>query len=184
MPADDGSPRPSLCDLLGNDHLIWQMWRRRSSTTPSEELMLQLHTMFASDPDMRLLSSQKTLHNVNTDDCLHMLDSASSSLSLNSAATSPSTAQDTCPYVPQAVTQRSLQQIPSKVSTESSPLNKSARLDSKQKISRSQNFLKRLSVGRSSAEDSVEPTVFFGGHEQRFMKIKPGKKLENGYGPF
>ena len=61
------SPRQSLSDALGGDHLLWNMWKRRGSAAPAPEAdMLEMHNMFEHDPDMRLITSNRmdrSLHN-------------------------------------------------------------------------------------------------------------------------
>lgn len=48
----------SLADVLGNDHLLWHMWKRRASVAPrGEEDMLEMKIMYETDPDMKVLSS-------------------------------------------------------------------------------------------------------------------------------
>jgi len=59
----DMAPHPSshsLSEVLGGDHLLWNIWKRRGSAAPPEAGdMLEMHTMFENDPDMRLLSSKR-----------------------------------------------------------------------------------------------------------------------------
>lgn len=48
----------SLVDVLGNDQLLWHMWKRRASVTPldeEEEAIHGMRTMFETDPDMKSL---------------------------------------------------------------------------------------------------------------------------------
>ncbi|KAI1611989.1 hypothetical protein EDD36DRAFT_465837 [Exophiala viscosa] len=45
----------SLADVLGTDHLLWHMWKRRASVVPrGEEDMLEMKIMYERDPDMKL----------------------------------------------------------------------------------------------------------------------------------
>lgn len=45
----------SLADVLGNDHLLWHMWKRRASVAPwGEEDVLDMKMMYQTDPDMKL----------------------------------------------------------------------------------------------------------------------------------
>lgn len=53
------SPRQSLSEALGGDHLLWKIWKRRGSAAPSEAGdMLEMHNMFEHDPDMKLLKRE------------------------------------------------------------------------------------------------------------------------------
>lgn len=45
----------SLSDVLGNDHLLWHMWKRRASVAPrGQEDVEDMRTLYESDPDMKL----------------------------------------------------------------------------------------------------------------------------------
>lgn len=49
----------SLAEVLGNDHLLWHMWKRRASVAPrGEEDFTDLKTLYETDPDMKLFSSR------------------------------------------------------------------------------------------------------------------------------
>ncbi|EXJ66201.1 uncharacterized protein A1O5_10817 [Cladophialophora psammophila CBS 110553] len=49
----------SLAEVLGNDHLLWHMWKRRASVAPrGEEDITDMKTLYATDPDMKLFSSR------------------------------------------------------------------------------------------------------------------------------
>ncbi|KIX96721.1 uncharacterized protein Z520_07440 [Fonsecaea multimorphosa CBS 102226] len=49
----------SLAEVLGNDHLLWHMWKRRASVAPrGEEDVTDMKTLYATDPDMKLFSSR------------------------------------------------------------------------------------------------------------------------------
>ncbi|KIW70800.1 hypothetical protein, variant 2 [Phialophora macrospora] len=49
----------SLAEVIGNDHLLWHMWKRRASVAPrGEEDITDMKTLFATDPDMKLFSSR------------------------------------------------------------------------------------------------------------------------------
>ncbi|OAP61361.1 hypothetical protein AYL99_03564 [Fonsecaea erecta] len=49
----------SLAEVLGNDHLLWHMWKRRASVAPrGEEDITEMKTLYATDPDMKLFSSR------------------------------------------------------------------------------------------------------------------------------
>lgn len=49
----------SLADVLGNDHLLWHMWKRRASVAPrGEEDIVDMRMMYETDPDMKLLSGR------------------------------------------------------------------------------------------------------------------------------
>lgn len=50
-----GPSNTSLADALGDDHLLWHMWKRRASVAPrGEEDVLEMKMMYQSDPDMKL----------------------------------------------------------------------------------------------------------------------------------
>ncbi|KIX09381.1 uncharacterized protein Z518_00460 [Rhinocladiella mackenziei CBS 650.93] len=54
---NDHSSDVSLTDVLGNDHLLWHMWKRRASVAPrGEEDIDDMKTMYQTNPDMKLLS--------------------------------------------------------------------------------------------------------------------------------
>lgn len=54
---DNSDSRQSLTDVLGDDMLLWSMWKRRPSTYPQGENDAELlHNMFENDPDMKLFS--------------------------------------------------------------------------------------------------------------------------------
>lgn len=58
MPTElkGSSSSTSLADVIGNDHLLWHMWKRRASVAPrGEEDILDMRTMYETDPDMKLL---------------------------------------------------------------------------------------------------------------------------------
>jgi hypothetical protein len=47
----------SLSDVLGNDHLLWHMWKRRASVAPrGQQDVEDMRTLYESDPDMKLFS--------------------------------------------------------------------------------------------------------------------------------
>ncbi|KEF61276.1 uncharacterized protein A1O9_02841 [Exophiala aquamarina CBS 119918] len=47
----------SLSEVLGNDHLLWHMWKRRGSVAPRGEQDAEgMRTLYESDPDMKLFS--------------------------------------------------------------------------------------------------------------------------------
>ncbi|OAG34778.1 hypothetical protein AYO21_11079 [Fonsecaea monophora] len=49
----------SLAEVLGNDHLLWHMWKRRASVAPrGEEDIVDMKTLYATDPDMKLFSAR------------------------------------------------------------------------------------------------------------------------------
>ncbi|ETI23706.1 hypothetical protein G647_05511 [Cladophialophora carrionii CBS 160.54] len=49
----------SLAEVIGNDHLLWHMWKRRASVAPrGEEDITDMKTLFATDPDMKLFNSR------------------------------------------------------------------------------------------------------------------------------
>lgn len=54
---DSSNPSQSLKEVLGDDMLLWSMWKRRPSTCPpGEDDAELLHNMFENDPDMKLFS--------------------------------------------------------------------------------------------------------------------------------
>jgi len=51
--------RSSLTEVLGNDYLLWHMWKRRASVTPrGEEDIVEMRTMYETDPDMKLFDGR------------------------------------------------------------------------------------------------------------------------------
>ncbi len=49
----------SLAEVIGSDHLLWHMWKRRASVAPrGEEDIIDMKSLFATDPDMKLFSSR------------------------------------------------------------------------------------------------------------------------------
>lgn len=45
----------SLSDVIGNDHLLWHMWKRRASVAPrGEQDVEDMRMLYESDPDMKL----------------------------------------------------------------------------------------------------------------------------------
>ncbi|KIW38358.1 uncharacterized protein PV06_09330 [Exophiala oligosperma] len=56
------SSNTSLADALGDDHLLWHMWKRRASVVPrGEEDVLEMKMMFQTDPDMKLFGHEWSL---------------------------------------------------------------------------------------------------------------------------
>ena len=52
----------SLSEVIGNDHLLWHMWKQRASVAPrGEEDVADMKTLFATDPDMKLFGSRRDL---------------------------------------------------------------------------------------------------------------------------
>jgi hypothetical protein len=59
MNQGDASTNASLSDVIGNDHLLWHMWKRRQSVAPrGQEDVIDMNKLFANDPDMKLFSSR------------------------------------------------------------------------------------------------------------------------------
>ncbi|EXJ62432.1 hypothetical protein A1O7_02867 [Cladophialophora yegresii CBS 114405] len=58
-PQSRESSSCSLAEVIGNDHLLWHIWKRRASVAPrGEEDISDMKTLFATDPDMKLFSSR------------------------------------------------------------------------------------------------------------------------------
>jgi hypothetical protein len=179
MPSYENSNWSSLTDIIGGDHLLWQMWtKRRPSMTTTDEDMLEMHAMYAQDPDMRLLDTQKTMGDSNGED--YMLDSETSSAS--SSASSPTVGGERGPmfhYGPQLVPDRKPHHHfhLHKESSSASSVSGSSRPPSRRKLSRGQSFLKRLSGGRSSTEEASSSSRAFSRDEPRDIEIKRRKTL-------
>lgn len=57
---DSTNSSQSLKEVLGDDMLLWSMWKRRPSTyPPGEDDAELLHNMFQNDPDMKLFSPSR-----------------------------------------------------------------------------------------------------------------------------
>lgn len=178
MPSYEKSNRSSLTDIIGGDHLLWQMWtKRRPSMIQTDEDMLEMHAMYAQDPDMRLLDTHKELDN-NGDD--YMLDSETSNTSSINSASSMDGRQDfVFPYGPNPVAERK-HHHPFHLHKDSSPTSSqsdTSRPASRRKLSRGQSFLKRLSGTRSSLEELSSSSRPFSRDEPRDVEIKRRKTL-------
>jgi hypothetical protein len=179
MPSYENSNRSSLTDIIGGDHLLWQMWtKRRPSMITTDEDMLEMHAMYAQDPDMRLLDTQKTVGDSNGED--YMLDSETSNAS--STTSSPTVGGERGSmfhYGPQPVPDRKPHHHfhLHKDSSPASSVSGSSRPPSRQKLSRGQSFLKRLSGGRSSMEEASSSSRPFSRDEPRDIEIKRRKTL-------
>ena len=179
MPTYDKSNRSSLTDVIGGDHLFWQMWtKRRPSMMPSDDDMLEMHAMYAQDPDMRLLETQKTIGEELGDE--YMLDSETSNGSLMSPATpTAGGAGFMFPYNPSPTGERRqshLFHIHKEISPASSQ-SSSRRPSSREKLSRGHSFLKRLSGGRSFLEEASVSSRPLTRDEPRDIEIKRRKTL-------
>jgi len=55
MTESENLNNSSLSDVLGNDHLLWHMWKRRGSVAPrGGQDVEDMRTLYESDPDMKL----------------------------------------------------------------------------------------------------------------------------------
>lgn len=178
MPSYENSNRSSLTDIIGGDHLLWQMWtKRRASMIQTDEDMLEMHAMYAQDPDMRLLDTQKTVGDNAGED--YMLDSETSKASsINSSASMGGERGSMFHYGPQPVPEPKHHHFHlHKDSSPASSVSSSSRPATRQKLSRGQSFLKRLSGGRSSMDEASSASTPFSRDEPRDIEIKRRKTL-------
>jgi hypothetical protein len=170
--------RSSLTDVIGGDHLLWQMWtKRRPSMVPTDDDMLEMHTMYAQDPDMRLLDTHKELDGNGED---YMLDSESSNTSSLNSASSTNTQQSFMfPYGPSPIAERK-HHHPFHLHKDSpypTSQSEAGRPNSRRKLSRGQSFLKRLSGTRASLEETSTLSRPFSRDEPRELEVKRRKTL-------
>ena len=147
---DVRSKQPSLSDMLGGDHLMWHMWKRRASVAPREEDSLELHDMFAEDPDMKLIGSRRnspTLFDTLKED-EEMLDTSFSTSTTNSPITPDSPLDEVFsnPFIVSS---------PRKASywpTASAATSQIRQTTPRRQLSRhGSSFMKRLSISRPSS---------------------------------
>lgn len=178
MPSYEKSNRSSLADVIGGDHLLWQMWtKRRPSMIQTDDDMLEMHTMYAQDPDMRLLDTHKELDDYIDD---YMLDSETSNASSINSASSTNRQQDFMfPYGPSPVAERKHHHSfhLHKDSPQGSSQSEASRPTSRRKLSRGQSFFKRLSGSRAPLEEASNPSRPFHRDEPRELEIKRRKTL-------
>lgn len=83
----------SLSDVLGNDHLLWHMWKRRASVAPRGEADIEdMKTLYESDPDMKLFSKDWSMGNSDMESSSNgdpMLQELPSQLRKSSTSASP-----------------------------------------------------------------------------------------------
>jgi len=173
MASEAQTNRSSLSEVLGGDHLLWHMWKRRASVTPKDDDVLEMHAMYSGDPDMRLLKRMKTNEEVGCDE--EMLDEEPMSTnSTNSPVMSPASDDGIFSYPRRQNTDRS----PASRPASSSSTDWST---SRPKPKRGQSFLKRLSSGISlPTRRSVDmETQDFTISQPREMEVKRRKKLED-----
>lgn len=178
MPSCEKCNRSSLADVIGGDQLLWQMWtKRRPSMIQADDDMLEMHTMYAQDPDMRLLDTHEK-HDDKGDD--YMLDSEPSNASSINSSSSTNRQQDFIfPYGPSPVAERKhhhpfhVHKDPSPTSSQSD----SSRPTSRRRLSRGQSFIKRLSGSRASVEEASSPSRPFSRDTPRDVEIKRRKTL-------
>ena len=179
MPAYSKTNGSSLADVIGGEHLLWQMWtKRRPSMIQSEEDMLEMHAMYARDPDMRLLESRKTTRDENGDE--YMLDSEGLNVSsVNSASSVTGDEAFMFPYGPYPTGEgRHRHSFHSpKETPPASSQNGTSRPPSTRKLSRRQSFFKRLSGERPSVEEASTSSRPFSRGEPRDIEIKRRKTL-------
>ena len=183
--AMDSSPSQdnySLSALLSDDHLMWHMWQRRTSVAPLPDDAIELHDMFAEDPDMKLIGGSRraskplhTLQNIGDDE--EMLEAEYSTNGTNSPTSPPSESSTMYadPFIPS--TRKSAERPTSSCSARPAPPSR---------LSRGQSFLKRLSLSsRSSAgagstsDIDMQQMEEFLNDKRRPLEIKARKKLED-----
>ena len=171
--------RDSLSAILGDEHLMWHMWQRRTSVAPVPEDAIELHHMFAEDPDMKLLGSSRrmsrALVTVGIDE--EMLDTDYSTNGTNSPTSPPAGPRKmySDPFIPSP--QKSVERPTS---------SRSARPAPPRRLSRGSSFLKRLSLssrsssGAGSASDiDMQRVEDFLNDKRRPVEIKRRKNLED-----
>jgi hypothetical protein len=178
MPSYETSNRFSLTDIIGGDQLLWQMWtKRRPSMIQTDDDMLEMHAMYAEDPDMRLLETHTELDDKSDE---YMLESESSNASSTNSVSSMSRQQDTMlPYDPAPRAERKqhhpfhLHQNASSASFQHSASSSTR----SRRLSRGQSFIKRISGIRTSVEETSSPLKKFGHDGPRDVDVKRRKTL-------
>jgi hypothetical protein len=175
------SSNTSLADMLGDDHLLWHMWKRRGSVAPrGEQDIIDMKMMYETDPDMKVLGGGWDLDH---DD----LGSGSSEDSmLQKPAHSRSPRRETQPHdQPRTPTSEPRPPFPaaypsssssSSSSTSSSPVAYVGRSNSDSKPQRRGSLMKRFSWGgrrQNSDLAAVDMTSLNG----RPMEVKRRKTL-------
>lgn len=178
MPSYEKSNKPSLAEVIGGDQLLWQMWtKRKPSMIQVDDDMLEMHTMYAQDPDMRLLDPHKK-HEDTEDD--YMLDSEPSNTSSINSSSSTNREQDFMfPYGPSTVAeQKHLHPFHlHKDSSAKSSRSDYSRPTSRRRLSRGQSFIKRLSGSKASVVEASSPSRPFSRDQPRDVEIKRRKTL-------
>ena len=178
MPSYETSNRFSLTDIIGGDQLLWQMWtKRRPSMIQTDDDMLEMHAMYAEDPDMRLLETHTELDDKSDE---YMLESESSNASSTNSVSSTSRQQDTMlPYDPAPIAERNqhhpfhLHQNASSASFQHGASSST----SSRRLSRGQSFIKRISGIRTSVEETSSPLKKFSHDGPRDVEVKRRKTL-------
>ncbi|KAK5064734.1 hypothetical protein LTR84_000568 [Exophiala bonariae] len=134
----------SLSDVLGNDHLLWHMWKRRASVAPRGEADIEdMKILYESDPDMKLFAKDWNMDNRDMGSSSNgepMLQEMPSQLGKTSSSASP-TADRRSYFTP---------------SRSSSSSSSPAQTPSDAKLQRRGSMLKRLSWGgRSHSMESA-----------------------------
>lgn len=160
---DSPDSRQSLKEVLGDDMLLWSMWKRRPSTCPQGEDDTELlHNMFQNDPDMKLFSHAREEDMSYTD--IMMLDSWDfSRKSSRSSTSSTPDSHSSSPFV--QLEQISPYSYPSRVSSASSTTLASTR-DSKEQRRHSSALKKTTKPSRMSEDDIV------------FQQTSPSRKVD------
>ena len=153
---DVRSKQLSLSDVLGSDHLMWHMWKRRASVAPREEDSLELHDMFADDPDMKLIGSRRTSNTMfdTLREDEEMLDNSFSTQTTNSPSTPDSPLDDTFanPFIVSSPRKASYWPTASTATSQT-------RQTPRRRLSRhGSSFMKRLSISRPTSSGANSST--------------------------
>ena len=163
--------RTTLSDVLGNDHLLWHMWKRRASVCPpDDEQMLEMKTMYENDPDMRLLGRRGSIDMQINFDNSDLLEGRQfdETPSVSPRTRSPAEQMEASPLEKRpSFFRRASKTIPRRSSTQKSA----------EKTSRAPGLLKRLSMTSKSSDSGVEFDDLE--LESRAVEVKRRKTLED-----
>ena len=179
MPSYETSNRSSLTDIIGGDQLLWHMWtKRRPSMIQTDDDILEMHAMYAEDPDMRLLETHTELDDKGDE---YMLESESSNAS-STKPVSPTNAQQDImlPYNPAPVTERKHHHpfhLHQNSSSATFQHDASTTSTSSRRLSRGQSFIKRISGIRASVGERSSPLEKFSYDGPRDVEVKRRKTL-------
>ncbi|EXJ90467.1 hypothetical protein A1O1_03570 [Capronia coronata CBS 617.96] len=160
-------PTNTLADLLGNDHLLWHMWKRRGSVRPrGEDDFHEMRAMYETDPDMKLLGTGWNI------DPSNISPGSTNESMLHDTMQKPSPHEKH--MQPASPTSERRSYFSQRQSTSSSSVGGQSNSDSK--FQRRSSILKRLSWGgRVQTAAEVDMTDFGG----RTVEVKRRKTLDD-----